>query len=89
VTNLNWDAIFGAAPMQNADVAPCRLEQRSTNLCFQVPDLLAEGGLANSNLGCRPREMPSSATARKYRMWRSSIVISKTDHKSLYHILDQ
>jgi hypothetical protein len=31
----------------------------------------------------------SSATARKYRMWRSSIVISKTDHKSLYHIFDQ
>ena len=31
----------------------------------------------------------SSATARKYRMWRSSIIISKTDHESLYHILDQ
>ena len=26
---------------------------------------------------------------RKYRMWRNSIVISKTDHEGLYHILDQ
>jgi hypothetical protein len=31
----------------------------------------------------------SSATARKYRMWRSSKVISKTDDISWYHILDQ
>ncbi len=40
--------------------------------------------LAAALVKCR-----SSATARKYRMWRSSTVISKTDHMSLYHILDQ
>ena len=40
--------------------------------------------LAAALVKCR-----SSATARKYRMWRSSIVISKTDHICLCHILEQ
>ena len=40
--------------------------------------------LAAALVKCR-----SSATARKYRMWRSSKVISKTDDISWYHILDQ
>jgi hypothetical protein len=30
-----------------------------------------------------------SATARKYRMWRSSTAISQTDHNCRYQILDQ
>jgi hypothetical protein len=31
----------------------------------------------------------SSATARKYRMWRSSTVISETNDIRQYHIFDQ
>src|SRR4029077_14846795 len=40
--------------------------------------------LAAALVKCR-----SSATARKYRMWRSSMAISKTDHTWHYHILDK
>jgi hypothetical protein len=47
------------------------------------------GGWPIPTLAAAPREMPFLGDSQKIRMWRSSIVISKTDHKSLYHILDQ
>ena len=39
--------------------------------------------LAAALVKCR-----SSATARKYRMWRSSMAISKSNQRSHQHILD-
>jgi hypothetical protein len=41
------------------------MEQRSADLYFQILDLLAERGLANSNFGCRPREMPFLSDSQK------------------------
>jgi hypothetical protein len=41
------------------------MEQRSTDLPFQVLDLLTERRLADANLGRRPREMPLLGNSQK------------------------
>jgi hypothetical protein len=91
VTNSNWDAFFGAAPMQNADVAQC---MGSTS---------GERGI--SAYGPSPTRVPrqgfsdgSQIAERETPFLGDSQIISdvaqlhrhlETDHKSLYHILDQ
>jgi hypothetical protein len=54
------------------------MEQRGTGLCFQV--FWLSGGWPIPTLAAALVKCCSSVTARKYRMWRRSMVIFKPNH---------